>query len=132
MTEDGIITNSYRMAKFIPLENDTILSVRFLATAVNSITDDDVRLTKRAYIPQNRLRGFESGKIGPTDSGDYIGGNYLSTLNISTTLPNILEDLDNLMEQDESLNEDKLRFVVDLLTAANFSEKEFLLDKAVS
>ena len=29
-------------------------------------------------------------------------------------------------------NEDKLRFVVDLLTAANFSEKEFLLDKAVS
>ena len=44
----------------------------------------------------------------------------------------ILEDLDNLMEQDESLNEDKLRFVVDLLTAANFNEKEFLLDKAVS
>ena len=44
----------------------------------------------------------------------------------------ILEDIDKLMEQDESLNEDKLRFVVDLLTAANFNEKEFLLDKAVS
>ena len=44
----------------------------------------------------------------------------------------ILEDIDKLMEQDESLNEDKLRFVVDLLTAANFNEKEFLLEKAVS
>ena len=42
----------------------------------------------------------------------------------------ILEDIDNLMEQDESLNEDKLRFVVDLLTAANFNEKEFLLRKS--
>ncbi len=44
----------------------------------------------------------------------------------------ILENLDSLMEQDESLNEDKLRFVIDLLTAANFNEKEFLLEKAVS
>ena len=35
------------------------------------------------------------------------------------------------MEEDENLNEDKLRFVVDLLTAANFNEKEFLLEKAV-
>ena len=36
------------------------------------------------------------------------------------------------MEKDENLNEDKVRFVIDLLTAANFNEKEFLLDKAAS
>ena len=96
LTDDGIITNTYRLSKFIPIEDDVIFSVRFLATAVNSITDDDVRLTKRAYIPQNRLRGFESGKIGPTDSGDYIGGNYASALNFNTTLPKVLSDMQNL------------------------------------
>ena len=96
VTDDGIITNQYKLAKFIPVKDDMIFSVRFLATAVNSITDDDVRLTKRAYIPQNRLRGFESGKIGPTDSGDYIGGNYASALNFNTTLPKVLSDMQNL------------------------------------
>ena len=44
----------------------------------------------------------------------------------------LLEDISSLMEKDENLNEDKVRFVIDLLTAANFNEKEFLLDKAAS
>ena len=133
VTDDGIITNSYRMAKFIPMDNDTILSVRFLATAVNSITDDDVRLTKRAYIPQNRLRGFEAGKIGPTDSGDYIGGNYASALNFNASLPQLLSDFQNLdfnlfldtanvwgVDYDSSLDNSKIRsstgLAVDWLT----------------
>ncbi len=133
VTDDGIITNSYRMAKFIPMENDTILSVRFLATAVNSITDDDVRLTKRAYIPQSRLRGFEAGKIGPTDSGDFIGGNYASALNFNATLPKLFSDLQNLdfnlfldtanvwgVDYDSSLDNSKIRsstgLAVDWLT----------------
>ena len=133
VTDDGIITNSYRMAKFIPLENDTILSVRFLATAVNSITDDDVRLTKRAYIPQSRLRGFEAGKIGPTDSGDYIGGNYASAINFNATLPKLLTEFQNLdfnlfldsanvwgVDYDSSLDNSKIRsatgLAVDWLT----------------
>ena len=133
VTDDGIITNSYRMAKFIPMENDTILSVRFLATAVNSITDDDVRLTKRAYIPQSRLRGFEAGKIGPTDSGDFIGGNYASALNFNATLPKLFSDFQNLdfnlfldtanvwgVDYDSSLDNSKIRsstgLAVDWLT----------------
>ena len=39
----------------------------------------DVRISKRAFVPYNRLRGFEKGKIGPVDNNDYIGGNYVST-----------------------------------------------------
>ena len=133
LTDDGIITNSYRMAKFIPIENDMIFSIRFLATAVNSISDDDVRLTKRAYIPQSRLRGFEAGKIGPTDSGDFIGGNYASALNFNTTLPKLLTDLQNVdfnlfldaanvwgVDYDSSLDNSKIRsstgLAVDWLT----------------
>ena len=42
-------------------------------------TDDDVRLTKRLYIPEKKfLRGFDVYKTGPKDGDDYIGGNYSS------------------------------------------------------
>ena len=122
VTDDGIVTNSYRIAKFQPLTDDMIFSVRFLATAVNSITDDDVRMTKRAYLPENRLRGFASGKIGPKDSGDFIGGNYASALNFNTTLPKLLSDLQDLdfnffidaanvwgVDYDSSLDNSKIR-----------------------
>ena len=58
--------------------------------------NDDVRISKRLNIPSFRLRGFEKGKVGPTENNDYIGGNHISTLNLSATLPNIFQGLDNL------------------------------------
>ena len=64
--------------------------------AVNSIDGSDVRISKRAYVPYNRLRGFEKGKVGPKDNADYIGGNYISTLNLSTNLPGILSTVENI------------------------------------
>ena len=42
------------------------------------------------FIPSNRLRGFEGGKVGPKDGNDFVGGNYLATLNITSSLPQIL------------------------------------------
>ena len=69
--------------------------ISFYGKAINAL-DNDVRVSKRLHIPSHRLRGFERGKVGPIENNDYIGGNYLSSLNISTTLPNLLEDLDNL------------------------------------
>ena len=50
-------------------------------------SDQDVRISKRGFVPYNRLRGFEKGKIGPVDDTNYIGGNYVSSLNLSTNLP---------------------------------------------
>ena len=38
------------------------------------------------------MRGFESGKIGPVDQGDYVGGNYASALNFEAQLPNLLPE----------------------------------------
>ena len=61
-------------------------------SAVNSISSDDVKLSERLNIPSRRLRGFQYGKVGPKDGEDFIGGNFASTLNISTTLPQILEN----------------------------------------
>ncbi|MDC3016699.1 outer membrane protein assembly factor BamA, partial [Candidatus Pelagibacter sp.] len=64
--------------------------------AINSIDGSDVRVSKRGQVPYNRLRGFERGKIGPTDNKDYIGGNYVSSLNLSTNIPGILTTVENV------------------------------------
>ena len=63
--------------------------------AVNSI-DDNVRVSKRVYIPASKLRGFESGKIGPIDGSEYIGGNYGTAINFNSTLPGLLTGFENI------------------------------------
>ena len=64
--------------------------------AINSLDNSDVRVSKRGNIPYNRLRGFEKGKVGPIDNNDYIGGNYVTALNLSTNLPGILNTVENV------------------------------------
>ena len=61
----------------------------------NSLTDDNIKLTERLYLPSNKLRGFSNGGVGPKDGNDYIGGNYVSSLNIASTLPQLTEQLEN-------------------------------------
>jgi len=63
---------------------------------VNSVDGSDVRISKRGQIPYSRLRGFERGKVGPIDGGDYIGGNYVSALNLSTNIPSFLNTVENV------------------------------------
>lgn len=41
-------------------------------------------------MPSRKLKGFQSGKVGPVDSNDYVGGNYVSSLNLAATLPNVM------------------------------------------
>ena len=77
--------------------SDIVTKTSFYFKSVNSIDNDkDVRVSKRASVPYSRLRGFEKGKIGPVDNNDYIGGNYVSTINLSTNLPFILPTLQNI------------------------------------
>ena len=48
---------------------------------------DDVRISERLNLPRKRLRGFGSGRIGPVDTNDHVGGNYVASLNFQTNLP---------------------------------------------
>ena len=64
-------------------------------STVGTLSGKDVRISKRAYIPSNRLRGFENGKVGPIENLKHIGGNNVTTINISTTLPQILPSFEN-------------------------------------
>ena len=42
------------------------------------------------------MRGFESGKVGPKDGTNFIGGNYVMAVNLATTLPQVLPTLQNI------------------------------------
>ena len=94
VSEDYALLNGYEFSKYEQF-NDVIGSVSIYTRAVNSITDKDVRISNRLYLPTNKLRGFETGKIGPTDSGDFIGGNYATAVNVVTTLPKLFATVQN-------------------------------------
>ncbi len=123
ISETNAIINGYEFNFYEEFLDDVIGSFTFYARAVNSLTNDNVRISERLFLPSSRLRGFETGKIGPKDGGDFIGGNYASSINMSTTLPTIFNDLETLdfklffdaaniwgIDYDSSLDEsDKLR-----------------------
>ncbi len=95
ISDDYSLLNGYEFSKYQQFGNDVIGSLLFYSRAVNSISDDDVRISNRLYIPTRKLRGFEPGKIGPKDSGDYIGGNYATALNLVATMPKLFSELQN-------------------------------------
>ncbi len=97
LVSDGSpILNGYELNAYKEIVDDMVFSFSLYGRAINSLTNDDVRVSKRLFIPSYKLRGFESGKIGPKDEGDYIGGNYATALNASTTVPYIFQTLETL------------------------------------
>ena len=120
-SDDNSIENKINASKYHSLSDNLILSAKFFFKAINSL-DDDVRVSKRVYIPGSRLRGFEAGKIGPKDGTQYVGGNYGSAVNLNTSLPNFFTEFENLdfsffldaanlwqVDYDSSLDSDKIR-----------------------
>ena len=76
-------------------QSDIVNKISIYSKMINSF-DNDVRISKRLHVPSSRLRGFEKGKIGPIDNNDYIGGNYIAGFNVSTKLPNLLTEFENI------------------------------------
>ena len=97
ISDNSEISNSFDITTFKKLStrSDMVGKLSFFGKTITGLSDD-VRISKRLYIPSYRLRGFAKGKVGPVDNNDYIGGNHLTSVNMSATLPNILEGLDNL------------------------------------
>ncbi len=98
LVSDGSpILNGYDISSYKEILDDMVVSLGFYGRAINSLSDDDVRISKRLYLPSYKLRGFESGKIGPKDSGgDYVGGNYATSINASSTVPYIFQTLETI------------------------------------
>lgn len=96
VSDDQALYNSYNFSNYSELFDDVVLSSSFLIRSINSLSDKDVRVSKRLYIPSSRLRGFASGKVGPKDGNDFIGGNYVSSFNMSSTVPYLFQTLENI------------------------------------
>ena len=67
----------------------------FFFKAVHSISDDDVRISKRASLPYNRLRGFKKS-CRSFRWRWFCRSNYASSLNLSTTLPGLFRTVENV------------------------------------
>tara|TARA_B110000003_G_scaffold275004_1_gene316395 strand:+ start:3690 stop:5936 length:2247 start_codon:yes stop_codon:yes gene_type:complete len=92
ISKTNTLSNTYSFNNYSEIFNRNILKTSFFFKSALSITSDDIKLSERINIPSNKLRGFEYGKIGPKDGDDYIGGNFVSAVNFSSTLPQILEN----------------------------------------
>ena len=96
LSDTNTFTNIYNYKVFKELYENNISTFSFLFKGASSLSGDDIKLSERLYIPGRKLRGFESGKIGPKDGSDFIGGNYVSSINATTTVPMILENAQNV------------------------------------
>ena len=98
ISDNNEISNTLVVTQYKTLNqaSDMIGKASLFLKAVNSLDGSDVRISKRAYVPYHRLRGFEKGKVGPIENEDYIGGNYVGTLNLATSLPGILTTVENI------------------------------------
>ena len=95
ISESFTLTNTFNHKVYNEWLKENVATFGFYASATHSLSGKNVKLSDRLFIPANKLRGFESGKAGPKDGADYVGGNYLVTFNVSTTLPQILPNLQN-------------------------------------
>ena len=95
ISENYEIVNSFESTRYQKI-SEMVTKVSFYGKTVNSLGDEDVRISKRLFMPSSKLRGFESGKVGPIENNDYIGGNYISALNLSATLPKLLPSFQNM------------------------------------
>ena len=90
------LVNSFSTKRYLEIFDQSILTFGFYASSINSLKDQDVRVSQRLFAPRNKLRGFEYGKIGPKDGKDYVGGNYVSTFNVASTVPVLLDSFQNV------------------------------------
>jgi len=94
LSNDYTLFNNFDYKTYYKLSENTVSNFSFHIAAINSLDGSDVRVSERIFLSPKKLRGFEAGKIGPKDNLDFIGGNYASAMTLSTTLPNMLLELE--------------------------------------
>ena len=90
--DKSFVSNTFQASRYTSLTPNVIAAGKFNLFTVNGLGADNVRISKRKNLGSTRLRGFESGKVGPVDGSDHIGGNYAASLNFEANLPNLLPE----------------------------------------
>lgn len=89
--DSSSILNGLTVSKYFEFSEDVIGALKIYGRSLHGI-DDDVRLSERLFIPQRRLRGFDTSKVGPKDASDWIGGNFATAVGFEAKLPNLLPE----------------------------------------
>ena len=93
--DQPFIKNTFFSSHYKEFSEDMIGALKFSASAINGLDNEDVRVSQRLVLSTRRLRGFEPGKVGPVDGTDYIGGNYTTSLNLEANFPNFFPEKSN-------------------------------------
>ena len=93
--DKSFIANTLSSSSYTTLSENVIGAGKLFISSVNGLGSDDVRISKRKNLSSRKLRGFESGRVGPLDGKDHIGGNYAAALNFEAQLPNFLPESTN-------------------------------------
>ena len=96
ISNDWAFGNSLDYKIWQKLPNNMVTSFNAYGKAVQSLFDEDVRITNRFYLPRNKLKGFKTRQVGPKDGKDYVGGNYATAVNLDTTLPMVFSQFESL------------------------------------
>ena len=96
VSDTNTLTNSFNYKIYSELYENNVSSLSILLKGATSISNDDIKLTERLFVPSSKLRGFETGKVGPKDGNDFIGGNYISAINLQSTLPILFQNSQDL------------------------------------
>ena len=96
ISKTSSLTNTYNYQYYTELYENNITNFSVLLKTVDSLKNKDVKLSERIFLPSSKLRGFEFGKVGPKDGNDFIGGNYAASVNITSTIPQLLENSQNI------------------------------------
>ena len=86
------IKNGFNISAYRDFSDDIIGVFKLYGQSVHGLDDEDVRITSRLYLPQKRLRGFNTRKVGPKDGEDWVGGNYTTAAGFEALLPNLLPE----------------------------------------
>ena len=93
LSDSNTLSNLYTFSNYYEYLDKNIFKTSVYLKSSNSLSGDNIKLSERNYIPSTRLRGFEFGKVGPKDGDDYVGGNYIATINFSSTVPQFFPNL---------------------------------------
>ena len=96
ISNDWSFGNTLDYKTWYKLPNNMVTSFNAYGRAIQSLFDEDVRISNRFYLPRNKLKGFKTRNVGPKDGDDYVGGNYAAALNFDITLPMIFSNIDSI------------------------------------
>ena len=96
ISDTNTIKNYYNYSHYFDFFEKNFSSISIYLQSANSLNNKNIKLSERITIPSSRLRGFESGRVGPKDGDDFIGGNYAYSINFASNIPQIFEESQSL------------------------------------